>query len=285
MRQPIMLFSVLFLVLLEAPCFGETYKWVDEKGVIHFTDDLSKIPERYQPDAEARKTPPETPTSKSSTDKPAAAVLKSATAQEFEVNLVRRHEIWLAEVVLNEKVRRHFIVDTGASFTLINRQTADELGIVVDENTPVIPGTTVSGTIFTPLVTLRSIRVGDALLENVEAVIHTLPGNQEGLLGNSFLNKYRMAIDTLQGKMVLQSMQGSPSPDRPGGYGRDYWVGQFRFYHQILVGLKRQKEKYETQGGAAEITRITKAIQFFENQLGELERKASLAGVPRHWRE
>ena len=285
MRQAILICSVLFSLLLETPCFAEMYKWVDEKGVIHFTDDLSKIPERYQPDAEARKTPSETPTPKSSTEKPAAIVSKPDTAQEFEVNLVRRHELWLAEVVLHERVRRHFIVDTGASFTLINRQTADELGIVIDENTPVIPGTTVSGTIFTPLVTLRSIRVGDALLENVEAVIHTMPGNQEGLLGNSFLNKYRVAIDTLQGKMILHSMQGSPSPDRPGGYGRDYWVGQFRFYHQILAGLKKQKEKYETQGGTAEITRVTKSMQFFENQLGDLERKASLAGVPRHWRE
>ena len=285
MRQALLMFSVLFFVLLEAPCFGEMYKWVDEKGVIHFTDDLSKIPERYQPDAEARKTPQEIPTPKSSTDKPAATVSKSVTAQEFQVNLIRRHELWLTEVVLNERVRRYLVVDTGASFTLINRQTADELGFVIDDNTPVIPGTTVSGTIFTPLVTLRSIRVGDALLENVEAVIHTMPGNQEGLLGNSFLNKYRVAIDTGQGRMVLHSMQGSPSPDRPGGYGRDYWVGQFRFYHQILVGLKKQKEKYETQGGTAEITRVTQSIQFFENQLGELERKASLVGVPRHWRE
>jgi len=285
MRRHILILSVLFPLLLETPCFGEMYKWVDEKGVIHFADDLSKIPERYQADAETRKAPSETPTSKSSTDKPAVTVSKPAMAQEFEVSLIRRHELWLTEVVLHERVRRHLVVDTGASFTLINRQTADELGIVIDENTPVIPGTTVSGTIFTPLVTLRSIRVGNALLENVEAVIYTMPGNQEGLLGNSFLNKYRVAIDTLQGKMVLHPMQGSPSPDRPGGYGRDYWVGQFGFYHQILAGLKKQKEKYETQGGAAEITRITKSIQFFENQLGELERKASLAGVPRHWRE
>ena len=285
MRQQTLIFAILFILLLEIPCFGEMYKWVDEKGTIHFTDDPSKIPEKYQPDAEARKTPRGTPPPKSSADKPAVTVSTPATEQEFEVNLIRRHELWLTEVVLHERVRRHFIVDTGASFTLINRQTADELGIVINENTPVIPGTTVSGTILTPLITLRSIRVGEALLENVEAVIHTMPGNQEGLLGNSFLNKYRVSIDTLQGKMVLHSMQGSPSPDRPGGYGRDYWMGQFRFYHQILVGLKRQKEKYETQGGAAEIPRVTKSIQFFENQLGELERKASLAGVPRHWRE
>lgn len=27
---------------------AETYKWVDEKGAVHFTDDLSQVPERYR---------------------------------------------------------------------------------------------------------------------------------------------------------------------------------------------------------------------------------------------
>ena len=39
--------------------YGEMYKWVDEKGTVHFTDDLSKIPEKYRQDAETRKPPKE----------------------------------------------------------------------------------------------------------------------------------------------------------------------------------------------------------------------------------
>jgi clan AA aspartic protease (TIGR02281 family) len=182
-------------------------------------------------------------------------------------------------------VKRHLIVDSGASFILINPQLAKELDITIDENTPFIPMTTVSGYILTPLVTLKSVRVGKAEVENVEAVIHTMPSGGEGLLGNSFLNKFRVAIDSMNGKMTLYSAQGIPSPDRPGGYGRDYWVGQFRFYNRNLEGLKKLKGKIERQGTGGELVRVNNAIRYFENQLSELERKASFAGVPRNWRE
>jgi len=285
MRWHILIFSLLFFLLLETPCFGQMYKWVDEKGTVHFTDDLSKVPEEYRRDAESRKTTEETSAPEPSKKPMPPATGKASEVAGYEVDLIRRHELWLAEVTLNERVGRHLIVDTGASFTLINRQTADELGLLLDENTPVIPGTTVSGTILTPMVTLKSVRVGQALAENVEAVVHTMPGNQAGLLGNSFLNKFRVVLDSFGGKMTLFPLQGEMSRDRPGGFGRDYWVGQFRFYHHTLAELKSMKTSYESQGASTEANRIEKAIRHFENQLNELERKASFAGVPRQWRE
>jgi clan AA aspartic protease (TIGR02281 family) len=285
MRRDILLFSLLFFFLLEMPCFGQMYRWVDEKGAVHFTDDLSRIPEKYRRDAESRGAVEETSTPQPSKKPVPPATGKASEVAGYEVDLIRRHELWLAEVTLNERVGRQLIVDTGASFTLINRQTADELGLLLDDSTPVIPGTTVSGTILTPMVTLKSVRVGQAMAENVEAVVHTMPGNQAGLLGNSFLNKFRVVLDSLGGRMTLFPLQGEASPDRPGGFGRDYWVGQFRFYHHTLAELKTMKTRYESQGARTEANRIAKAIQYFENQLNELERRASFAGVPRQWRE
>jgi len=285
MRRDILLFSLLFFFFLETPCFGQMYRWVDEKGAVHFTDDLSRIPEKYRRDAESRRATEETSAPEPSKKPVPPATGKVSEVTGYEVHLIRRHELWLAEVTLNERVGRQLIVDTGASFTLINRQTADELGLLLDESTPVIPGTTVSGTILTPMVTLKSVRVGQALAENVEAVVHTMPGNQAGLLGNSFLNKFRVVLDSLGGKMTLFPLQGEASPDRPGGFGRDYWVGQFRFYHHTLAELKTMKTRYESQGASTEANRMVKAIQYFENQLNELERRASFAGVPRQWRE
>jgi clan AA aspartic protease (TIGR02281 family) len=185
-------------------------------------------------------------------------------------------------------VKRHFIVDSGASFILINPQVAKELDITINENTPFIPMTTVSGYILTPLVTLRSVRVGKVEMENVEAVVYTMPSGESGLLGNSFLNKYRVTLDSIRGKMTLVSMHGVPSPDRPGGYGRDFWVSQFRFYRGFLEMLKKMRKNYESRGtesARTELNRINIAIQYFENQLNEWDRKASFAGVPRNWRE
>lgn len=281
----ITILCVLISMVFVTPSYGDMYKYVDEKGTVHFTDDISKIPEKYQPDAELRKTPQEISAPERKATPSASPVPKASEPEGVEVNLLRRHELLLAEVLLNSRVRQYFIVDTGASFTLINWQTAKDLDLIVNESTPFIPIFTASQLILTPLVTLKSIRVGDAEVENVDVLIHNLPTNSAGLLGNSFLNKFRVTLDSINGKMTLLSMQGVASPDRPGGYGRDYWVGQFRFYNRNLAEFKSLKAKYENQGKRSELNQVNNAIRYFETQLSELERKASFAGVPRNWRD
>jgi clan AA aspartic protease (TIGR02281 family) len=276
---------IILLTVLVPSGYAEMYKWVDEKGTIHFTDDPSSIPEKYREDAETRKPSKEISTPQPQ-EKPKLSLSPKVSEPEgIIVDLFRKHELLLAEVILNDRVRQYFILDTGASFTLINRPTAKELGITIDENTPFMPIFTASSLIFTPLVTLRSIRVGEAEVENVDVLIHDMPSETAGLLGNSFLNKFKVMIDSVNGKMTLYSMQGTPSPDRPGGYGRDFWVSQFRFYYRVLDELKKVKQRYEGKGSSTELTRVSNAIRYFENQLSEFERKASFAGVPRNWRQ
>jgi clan AA aspartic protease (TIGR02281 family) len=283
MRFLISIFVIL--AVLVPSSYGETYRWVDEKGTVHFTDDLSSIPEKYRPHAETRKPPKETSTPQPQERSKPSSPEQVSEAEGITVELIRRGEVSLAEVILNERIRQHFIVDTGASFTVISREAAKELGITIDENTPFIPIATASSVILNPLATLRSIRVGEAEVEDVDVLIHNLPSNSAGLLGNSFLSRFKVVLDPINGKMVLYSMQGTPSPDRPGGYSRDYWEGRFHFYYQVLDRLKEVKVKYEKQGARTELNRVNNAIRYFENQLSELERKASFAGVPRNWRQ
>ena len=288
-RSERMRFLVPFIILLAvlAPSsYGQMYKWVDDKGVVHFTDDVSNIPEKYRDDAETRKSPKGTSTPQPQGVTQSSLPSKVAEPEGMTVDLVRSGEVSFTEVVLNERIRQQLMVDTGASFTVISRETAKELGIRIDENTPVIPIATASSVIFSPLVTLRSVRVGEAAVENVDSLVHNMPGDSAGLLGNSFMNKFKVVLDSINGKMTLYSLQGSPSPDRPGGYGRDFWVSQFRFYARVLDGLKRMKQRYEGRGGSSsELARVNNGIRYFENQLSELERKASFAGVPRNWRQ
>jgi clan AA aspartic protease (TIGR02281 family) len=278
-------FLLLLILVFSASSGGaEMYKWVDEKGTVHFADDISNVPEKYRSGAETRKSIQEAPRPISRPGSPAASPVKPPEPEGIVVKLIRRHETLLAEVVLNRQIKRLFVVDTGASFTLISRQVARELGIRIDETTPFIQGASVSDIISMPLVTLDSIRVGGAEVENVETVVYNMPG-EGGLLGNSFLNKFKVTIDAAQEKLILNPMQGVVSPDRPGGYPKDYWVGQFRFYLRNLEDLKKLKEKIEKQGVPGELLRVNNAIRYFENKLSDLERKASIEGVPRHWRE
>jgi len=272
------------LVILPFSGYGEMYQWVDEKGDLHFADDLSKVPEGYRSDVKLRETLKEVPPEAMVPEPPPASAHKASEPEAVQVDLMRRGEVWATEVLLNGRVQQAFIVDTGASFTLINQQTAKELELVVDETTPFVPVATASNVILTPLVTLRSIRVGEAEAENVGVLVHDMPSSG-GLLGNSFLNRFRVVIDSAGGKMTLYPLQEKPSPDRPGGYGKGFWVGQFRFIHENLRNLKKLKERYEKTGSGPGLSRIHNGLRYFENQLNELERKASLAGVPRNWRE
>jgi len=53
---------LIFMIWIISPAlvFGqEIHQWVDEKGTVHFTDDLGKIPEKYQDQVKEKKTPPE----------------------------------------------------------------------------------------------------------------------------------------------------------------------------------------------------------------------------------
>lgn len=275
----------IFLAVMIPSSYGELYKWVDEKGTIHFTDDLLSVPERYRQDAETRNPPKDISTSQPQEEPKSIPHPPVSEEKGITVDLVRKHELFLVEVVLNGWKKQQFIIDTGATFTLINRQTARELGITINETTPFIQVASVSDIISTPLVSLESLRVGKAEVENVEILIYPMAGGADGLLGNSFLNKFKVEIDSINNKMTLHPMKGIPSPEYPGGYSKGYWVGQFRFYHRNLEDLKKLKTKIESQGAQGELIRINNTIRYFENQLSELERRASFAGVPRNWRE
>ncbi len=46
-------FSIITLFFfLSTPALGEIYKWLDDRGVTHFTDDLRKVPDKYRGSAE-----------------------------------------------------------------------------------------------------------------------------------------------------------------------------------------------------------------------------------------
>ncbi len=57
--QKMVLIAALTIGLLTIPflVYAEVYKWVDDKGGVHFTDNYSNIPEKYRSLAEAQRFP------------------------------------------------------------------------------------------------------------------------------------------------------------------------------------------------------------------------------------
>jgi hypothetical protein len=61
MMKRMILAGTIGLLILATLAFGqEVYRWVDEKGTVHFTDDLGQIPEKYRGQFQ-RERPPEEP--------------------------------------------------------------------------------------------------------------------------------------------------------------------------------------------------------------------------------
>jgi hypothetical protein len=50
---------ILSIFLLSQVSFAQIYKWVDERGVTHFTDDMTQLPEKHRPKAEGVQLPQE----------------------------------------------------------------------------------------------------------------------------------------------------------------------------------------------------------------------------------
>lgn len=61
MKKTVLL-AALTIGLLTIPflAHSELYKWIDDKGDVHFTDDYSSIPEKYRPVTETQRSPEKT---------------------------------------------------------------------------------------------------------------------------------------------------------------------------------------------------------------------------------
>jgi aspartyl protease family protein len=132
------------------------------------------------------------------------AAPRSARSEDTLVTLRRARGNWIADVRLNDSRTARFIVDTGASACVISPELAADLGIRPGPGAEMVPMQVVGGVTAGPRITLASVRVGDAEVENVAAVIHSIGPGIEGLLGNSFLGRYTVTVDPGRGVLILR---------------------------------------------------------------------------------
>jgi hypothetical protein len=65
MRLILLIFVIFLFLFITNPGYAQVFKWIDEKGSVHFTDDITKIPEKYRQaieQIETREEKPETNT-------------------------------------------------------------------------------------------------------------------------------------------------------------------------------------------------------------------------------
>lgn len=106
----------------------------------------------------------------------------------------------LLQVIVNDKGPFQFVLDTGASRTILSSELAERLAI---ETTGDQPGTGGGGHIEIRTGKVRSVTVGKAIVYNLSvgmgmflSMLSTAVGAPlDGILGYNFLNRFRVKID------------------------------------------------------------------------------------------
>lgn len=121
---------------------------------------------------------------------------KAAGKPLYLVKLQKVGMSFFADVVINEKIRTKLVLDSGATSVVISKDVATRSGVNL-ASAPDKEFDSVTGSGVAKEVTLSSIRVGDAKISDVRALVHDMPSQngEAGLLGMTFLSHFKFTLD------------------------------------------------------------------------------------------
>ena len=121
---------------------------------------------------------------------------------------------FLVPVVLNGAQPATFLLDTGASSTVITPALARRLGAEAASGTPKARARIASGQeVDVPLVRITSITIGSATVANLDVAVYELPAMDpsakppvtvDGFLGVDVIARFKMTLDPRGGTLTFQ---------------------------------------------------------------------------------
>jgi len=282
------LLMVTFLIPFASQSEAAIFSYKDEKGAIHFTDDLSKIPEEFRENDKGFRKHKEERDSHRATPIPAPAVPIEvpgviSNSGEVQVPLIPvSGGNFLVDVLLNGRVKARLMLDTGASFITLSESIGQKLGIFNSGVSAEMPFNTAGGEEWMPLVALQTVNAGSAQSQLVEASIAKHIKDIDGLLGMSFLGDYRFEIDRTNKRLTLKppSQQGEMTW---GGKPGNWWKGRFEYYASSIRGFDRRAKQMQRKGHQ-KASNMIKTAEFYKDLKQKLESRAMIAGVPQNFR-
>jgi hypothetical protein len=127
-----------------------------------------------------------------------------ATGPETSVPLEHGAGVWIARVVLNGTHTGRFLVDTGSSVTVISPALAADLGVAPATGAARVELHTLGGRTAGRAAIVPSLRVGRAELRDAPVVLHDPGPGLDGILGNTFLGRYRLTVDADRRQLQLR---------------------------------------------------------------------------------
>ena len=132
----------------------------------------------------------------------------SAGARETTVPLEHSLGVWTAQVVLNDSRAGRFLVDTGSSVTVVSPKLAVEAGVRPTADGAQVELQTLGGRTTGPSAVVASLRVCDLEIRDALVVVHDPGSAFDGILGNTFLGRYRVTLDADRRQLQLRLLAG-----------------------------------------------------------------------------
>jgi len=130
------------------------------------------------------------------------ALAASKSVKEYYVPLSYQGQSYFVEAVLNERARVKLLVDSGADSCLISAGTAHSLKLDMEQAEPIIVQG-VNGAGWAQRLSLKSVRVGIAKEKGISCIVKDQIDGCDGLLGMSFLSRFRFSVDSQRKLLVL----------------------------------------------------------------------------------
>lgn len=132
--------------------------------------------------------------------------LSTGLEDKIEVPLEKVDNQFIVSATVDGIPDVRLLIDTGASICVLRPQTAERLGLVIDEEREITVNLP-AGVVNTPLTRMNSLAIGDAELSDIAAsILEMPPGIQtDGLLGMNFLGNFRFFIDQEDAILYLGS--------------------------------------------------------------------------------
>jgi clan AA aspartic protease (TIGR02281 family) len=148
-----------------------------------------------------------------------------AAGGETIVGLESSRGVWVVPVLVNGHHRGRFLLDTGASVVVFSPAFAGRVGARARDG-DTLELDTLGGRTRGAWATIPSLRVGGAEVRNAEVIIHAPGGELDGILGNTFLNRWDLALDPDRRVLRLRNLHGdtdaaaAPADDAPAAFPR-----------------------------------------------------------------
>ena len=212
-RAGTFLLAVMLLLAIPAPSDAQIYRWVDERGVPHFTEGIDSVPQQYRATAvplPLRSVPPPAPAPPAAPAAPGAAAPGAPAARAAPsgtggttIRFTPGQRI-MVSARINGATSVDLLLDTGADRTVMSPRVFAAAGISLSRGvgTGTIRGAT--GTANVTAVPIESIEVGEAKVGKMVVISHDIEqAGIDGLLGRDFLDQFNVNVDNAQGVVTL----------------------------------------------------------------------------------